>query len=291
MNYGSEALSALLTAALYLALFIGVEIWSRRRHPDPETSRKLVHFGGGMIALLFPELFQSHWSVLALAVAFFGLLIITKRSGKLQSVQGVERGTVGEIIYPLAIWLTLFLSTIAGGPDIYRIIVLILAVADALAGLVGKRFGRHRYLVAGGSKSVEGSATFFIVTAVIIWGGFRLLLEDVGRNVHGATGVVSREWEINLALTAILVALLLTGVEAVSSKGLDNITVPLFAWVLLILVIYDNSRLLPDIVALIIAAGLAIWLATRFPRLRVDHAILAVLIGYAIRLLTLFMIR
>ncbi|MEP7218098.1 MAG: hypothetical protein ABI876_04235, partial [Bacteroidota bacterium] len=232
MNYGSEALSALLTAALYLTLFIGVEIWSRRRHPDPETSRKLVHFGGGMIALLFPELFQSHWSVLVLAVAFFGLLIITKRSGKLQSVQGVERGTVGEIIYPLAIWLTLFLSTIFGGPDIYRIIVLILAVADALAGLVGKRYGRHRYLVAGGSKSVEGSATFFIVTAVIIWGGLRLLLAELARNLEGmVNNVVSRESELNLILTAILVALLLTGVEAVSSKGIDNITVPLAAWV------------------------------------------------------------
>ncbi|MDB5036346.1 MAG: hypothetical protein JWQ98_3587 [Chlorobi bacterium] len=286
MNYRSEALSALLTAVLYLGLFVGVEIWSRRRHPDSETSRKLVHFGGGMIALLFPTLFQLHWSVLALAVAFFAMLIVTKRFGNLQSVQGVERGTVGEIIYPLAIWSALFLSTLAGGPAIYRIIVLILAVADALAGLVGKRFGRHRYMVAGGSKSVEGSATFFIATAAIIWGG--LPASGFAEGVHGAADPMGRPAEIAMMFTAILVALLLTGVEAVSSRGIDNITVPLAAWCLLALVGRIGDGMIPEILLIVVAAWLALWLATRLRRLRVDHAILAVLAGYAIRLLALF---
>ena len=40
MNYTAEIIASLATAAAYCALFMGVELWSRRGSPDVELTRK-----------------------------------------------------------------------------------------------------------------------------------------------------------------------------------------------------------------------------------------------------------
>lgn len=80
--------------------------------------------------------------------------------------------------------------------------ILVAGVADAVAAIVGKRFGRHRY---PGGKSVEGSVAFFaVVTAMAL-----LLLPDV------RPGAV-------LAL-----ALAVTALEALTLRVDDNLYLPL----------------------------------------------------------------
>jgi len=94
----------------------------------------------------------------------------------------------------------------------YAIAMLALAFGDAAGGLVGRRYGRHHFRVWGTTRSMEGSAATFIVTAVL-------------------TGII-------LALTmtpggALLIGLAVGGavamVEAASPRGTDNITVPIAA--------------------------------------------------------------
>jgi dolichol kinase len=222
MNYTAEIIASLATAGAYCALFAVVELWSRRRSPDVELTRKAVHFGGGMIALAFPLVFGSPITVAILALLFSGLLILTRRLGILGSVQGVERITIGEIIYPIAIASTLFLSTISGGPLLYWIPLLILAVSDAAAGIIGKGYGRHRYRISGETKSVEGSLAFYISSFLIILAGLA---------ISGDLGLPA------MLLIAHITSLLLTAVEAVSPNGIDNLAVPIAAWGLLALLI------------------------------------------------------
>lgn len=64
----------------------------------------------------------------------------------------------------LAVGYTLAAVFFPGTPALLGI--LLTGVADAVAALVGKRFGRHRY---PGGKSIEGSLGFFVVALAIVW--------------------------------------------------------------------------------------------------------------------------
>jgi dolichol kinase len=82
--------------------------------------------------------------------------------------------------------------------------ILVLAVADPAAAVVGQRLGGRRV----GTGSVSGTVTFFVVATVILYGG------------TGRIGVV---------LVAAAVALL----ETVPGLGDDNLVIPLSTGILL----------------------------------------------------------
>ena len=85
-------------------------------------------------------------------------------------------------------------------------------MADAAAALVGRRYGAVRYEVEGARKSLEGSLVFLVVAFLAIHLPI-LLMTDLPRPV--------------CVLAALLVALLVTGFEAISLGGADNLFVPL----------------------------------------------------------------
>ncbi len=214
------ALSDLRGAAVLAAGFLGLvgaaEMWRRLARVPPEWSRKLVHVGGGLACLAFPFLIQSPWVVLALALGLFGLFVAGRRLGFLQSLHGVERPTHGTEYYPLAIFLVFLLA--GRTPWIYVSAVLVLAVGDALAALIGSRYGSLKYEVECEFKSVEGSAVFLLVAflAIQLPG---ILMTDLPR--------------ANVVLAALLVATLVTGFEAIALRGADNLFVPLAVCVIL----------------------------------------------------------
>ncbi|MBC8144433.1 MAG: hypothetical protein H7X80_02540 [bacterium] len=212
MNIESEIISAVIVAALYLLLFGTMELWSRRTSVAREVTRKGVHIGGGFIALTLPYLFESHWSVLILGSLLTIALIIARWRSLLPSVQGVERSTYGEILYPAAIYLTFLWAMHEQRPLYYIIAILTLALADGLAGIVGERFKRVTFRVAGGEKSLGGSATFFAVATAII-----LIAFDID----------GTQTQLGSIVIALIVAFVATAVEAASTHGTDNVTVPL----------------------------------------------------------------
>ena len=73
-------------------------------------------------------------------------------------------------------------------------------VGDTAAALIGRRFGRHKI----GNKSIEGSLSFLVVSAIVV-----LLIPDLNLIV-GLTGAVAA-----------------TITEAVTFRMDDNATVPL----------------------------------------------------------------
>jgi len=50
----NDIAGGLLILALFAAVIVIIEVWTRLRHPDPELSRKAVHILGGVGSLLFP---------------------------------------------------------------------------------------------------------------------------------------------------------------------------------------------------------------------------------------------
>jgi phytol kinase len=158
---------------------------------------------------------------LALAPLTVALLLALKHVRRLRGelgavLYGIERRSLGEVYMPLGITLVWVLS--GGDPLLFCPPVLMLALADPVAALVGIRFGRHRYATVDGEKSVEGSLAFCLVAAAAVL----LPLLIAGRVTH-----------VEGLLIALNVALLAMIAESVAWRGLDNFFIPLVGYALL----------------------------------------------------------
>ena len=259
----AELRNAGLLSAVVLAL-VAAAVWWRRRGVKAEWTRKLVHFGGGMVCLSFPFLLQSPWTVLGMALALSALFAGGRRWGFLACLHDVDRPTRGSEYYPLAVWMVFVLSL--GEPWRYVCALLVLGVADACAALIGSRYGTIRYEIETEQKSLEGSLVFLLISFLAIHLPLLLMTE-----LPRATCV----------LAALLVAVLVTGFEAVSLHGTDNIFVPLGVCVILARITtkpvaeiaYQNASL----VAMCVVIG---WLARRTRSLNVSGTIVLILGAY-----------
>jgi phytol kinase len=205
-----EIMNAGIIACIYISLFLIAEIIHRFTPAKPEISRKFVHFFGGITALSFPYLLKSHITALILAVGFVLILLLSKRKEGLKSIFGIERKSYGSILFPMAIYLTFLLGYQT--PVLYFIAILTLSVSDAVAALIGKRYGSIRFKIEGETKSLEGSVSFFFVTFFCIHLPL-LLMTDTGRTQS--------------VLIALVISLLVTAFELISLAGSDNIFIPL----------------------------------------------------------------
>lgn len=149
----------------------------------------------------------SYW-----AGSFF-LLILgwTRRAGLLASVHRADPHSFGAVLFPASLALCALLYWPLDH-QIFQGAALILGLSDGLAGLIGSRFGRYPYRLTG-LKTIEGSASFFLITWLILLG--------LSRSQPGLT--------LNAVALAFVSALGLTIVEGLFSRGWDNLAIPLVA--------------------------------------------------------------
>ena len=260
----SDLRGAVILSSVFVALLVVAELWKRLGNPKPEWTRKLVHTGGGIACLFFPFLIKSPWTVLIMALPLSILFLLGGKLGFLQSLHGVKRKSMGAEYYPAAVFMTFVLTQ--GRPWLYLPAVLVLAVADAFAALIGSRYGVVRYEVEDEHKSLEGSLVFLVLAFLAIHLPI-LLLTDLPRPV--------------CVLAAVLVAALVTGFEAISLRGADNLFVPLAVVVILgkittkplSEVAFQNVSLL----VMCVAVAIAVWKLKSF---NVGGAITFLLFAY-----------
>ena len=111
---------------------------------------------------------------------------------------------------PISIFLVFWITH--DQPWIYLSAVLVLAVADAFAALVGGRYGSIHFTVEDNTKSLEGSLVFLVVAFLAIQQPL-LHMTEIPRLV--------------CTLAALYTAILVTGFEAVSLGGTDNLFIPI----------------------------------------------------------------
>lgn len=209
-----EVIGTLTVGAIAITVLVLAEVLKRTTSLPTELTRKFAHIGSGGAVLVIPAFISSSWTVLILTAGFAGLMFVTHVTGTLQGVHGVGRGVGGVLWYPVTAWLTYFLvfDVREGAYLEYAIPILVLACADAMGAVIGKRWGRHRYeVVPGHFRSLEGSAAFFIVSLVCI-----SVPLAVGMGVD----------PLRALAVGLLVSTLSTAYESVSVHGLDNLLVP-----------------------------------------------------------------
>ena len=172
-----------------------------------EIARKLIHIGALVLMVIAPELLRAQELALFL-VLVSAILLIGRLTRIISSMHTVRRVSFGEVFFPLGIAVSafLFLPTL---PLAYYA-GLIALFADAIAAIVGKRFGRHRYPFFGRHKTFEGTAGFFGVCMC----GFLLLGAPIG--VPLVVGVA-----------------LICTIDITLRFGLDNIALPVTAGLVL----------------------------------------------------------
>ena len=225
-----DLISAGIISLLFLSIFIVAELSRKFAKVSTEVTRKFVHFSGAAVSISFPFVFSSHWTVLILAVIFGLTMLISKKFSLLQSIHDIDRTSEGAIYHPIAIYLCFVFAKMLNQPYFYVISILILAISDASAALVGKTYGMRSFITeAENKKSFEGSLIFFL-TAFLITHLILLLCTQTGR--------------IESVLIAVLISIIITIFEGVSLEGTDNIFVPIGT----MFVLYKNLTPTPEVI-------------------------------------------
>lgn len=196
----------------FLLLFAISEWLYLKKNVQVEITRKISHIGTGILTLLFPVFLTSHWEVLILCSSFLVLLVLSIRFKFLKGINNVERTTYGSVLYPVAVYLVYLAYASTGNLGHFYAPILILAISDPVAALVGKNWPMFPYSIGSEEKTVAGSvafsiSAFFIAGMIWIVGGEVLSVQSI--------------------FTVLAIAILSALTEAVSLKGWDNLSIPL----------------------------------------------------------------
>lgn len=198
---------ALSFAYLGVVLLIAVKL---EKQPY-ELSRKFIHIMSANWWFIASYTFKSPWLVSIVPLFFVIFNIVTFFLGWLPALnRQLDGRNFGTIYYALS---TLFLTYVSFQPGSSLLIggvgLLVMGYGDGLASLVGRKWGKHPFQIFQAKKSLEGSATMFVVSFMVLYAYLTF-----------ATGSAA-------LMLCLLVALVATLVEAISPWGLDNILVPL----------------------------------------------------------------
>lgn len=218
-------LIGLLASYLYAGGLLGIgELLHRQFNISNDITRKVVHIGAGM--WIFGVLYFFHtWQIGVIPFAtFIGLNYFFYR---VKLFRGIDSDTAspGTIYFAFAITVITVVFWRPQGPIDHAPAVvagiMTMTWGDALAALIGKHYGRHRYTFNGGTRSYEGSAVMFGVSLLVIALSLSLL---PGSSLTPYADLPSTS---AIVLASIAGAATATIVEAMSPHGTDNLTVPI----------------------------------------------------------------
>lgn len=192
---------------------VGRRLWGLPR----QVTRKAIHIAAGMWVFVIIAIFDHWWAGIIPPAAFIFLNYLFYRRQVFQAMDAHEEGP-GTVYFAFSVALLLGLFWSQGQASLAAAGFMPLVWGDALAALWGTHLGRHRYSVLGYQRSWEGSLVMFLGSLVATW----LALLYFGLVTSSLT-------------YALIVAGAATVAEAISPKGIDNLTVPFLSCGLLYL--------------------------------------------------------
>jgi phytol kinase len=197
---------------VFVFIIIGLStLLQTKRVLDDEGARKFVHIG--VAHWWFFVLLFDHWLYAVIApVAFIILNYLSYRQNIFKAMERGGKGNLGTVYFPISLLLLVLFTFFIGENKAYQFIgaiaMLTLGYGDGLAAVIGKRFGKTKWIQG---KSLEGSLVMFAATAVV-------------------TTFVIFTYQppiANPGFMILIVPLVATLIEMFTPKGLDNLSVPL----------------------------------------------------------------
>lgn len=225
-----------LIAYIYILITILVPLTLYKKGKISKFSaRKAVHISAGLAILSSPFYFWPFWpTIIAGTLTLF--VYFSSKESKVKQLkdlydaiseeqeEGLKRAFLqGPFFYCLSITALVFIFGIVAPYNFYFPIagVLIMIVADTLASIVGKRWGKIGISLSwtNSKRTLEGSATFFVSAFALCFLSFYLF------------GFLIPTFQEALSIITILIYSLVTSaiatvVEWISPSTFDDLTVP-----------------------------------------------------------------
>lgn len=205
-------------------IYIGIVIASAKvfEKAGKEASRKFIHImlsNWWIIAMIF---FDNAIVASILPALFIVINYLSYKKGIISVMEREEgqenKESMGTVFYAISLFILAFLTF---GPLDNPLIglcgIFVMGYGDGFAAVIGQAVKSREFVIKGNKKSIAGSLTMFLITLTIV------------------AGYLTYANAAYIAVKAIVVAILMTIIEAVSIKGTDNITVPLATSLLVLL--------------------------------------------------------
>lgn len=185
-----------------------------------EASRKYIHITLSFWWVIALAFFDNIWFAIIPPITFVILNYISVKKDLIKVMEREEekKDGYGTVYYALSLLILIILTFIINKPELGLVGVFTMGFGDGFAAIVGKKVKSKQYKIGNTTKTIAGSLTMFIITLII-------------------TAIFMAFYGVNMwIIKSILIATIMTIIEAVSIKGTDNITVPLISCLLTFLV-------------------------------------------------------
>lgn len=204
------------TLVIAVILLVSELLWKRVKL-HPELARKFVHITVGVFVAFLPFWVSYNW-IMIMSVFFVLVNLANHRLKVFHAIRSVRRTSWGDVLFGVGTFSVAWFQ-----PDawLFAMSMLQVSLADGLAAVAGVTYGdRHgKYYLFGQPKTIVGSSTFVVVSALTLIFGFMLSSYFVA--------------PAQMLPVALMLPILLVCAENVSVFGWDNLTLPLITlWAL-----------------------------------------------------------
>lgn len=210
----------IIICTLYIFTIIGLaELLRKKRGYSSDFTRKVIHIGVGMMSWVLIFLFTSPWPFIIMCGLFAVLLYLDFRFGFFPAMASKDKNNMGTVYFPIAAGAAVYVFW--SQPPLMVAALMPLTWGDGLAPVVGRAYGKRPYYVANHKRTLEGSMGFFVFGLLFTWLALWVMPEPPHITPLAAV------------LPALVVTIATTLVEAVSIRGIDNLTITAVALLIL----------------------------------------------------------
>ena len=206
-----------IVSVIYIASILVISMFLSKK--GEEISRKFVHIMLSNIWFIYLFFIDSLVVACILPALFVLINILSYKFKLIKSMERENNDGFGTIYYAISILIISAFSYYLNIPMIGTLGVLVMGYGDGFAAIIGKGVNSPKYRIGNTTKILAGSLTMLIVSMII---------SCIVLNLLGAEYFV---------LKAICISVLATILEAISIKGLDNISVPVILTALVYLMV------------------------------------------------------
>lgn len=210
----------IIISYLYIGIIIaGAKLFEKR---GEEASRKFIHIMLGNWWFIAMYFFTNVWFAIFVPITFVIINYVSYKQDLIKVMERKNQDGLGTVYYAISLFILAIVSFgIYQKPILGLIPNLIMAYGDGFAAVVGKCIKSKTYKVGETKKSIAGSITMFMISLIFI-------------TIFLTTRYTFELWQI--VLIGIVMSGIVTIIEAISVKGIDNISVPVSMLVMLLMI-------------------------------------------------------
>jgi len=179
-----------------------------------EVSRKFIHILLSNIWIIYCLMIDSLAVACILPAAFVVINTLSYKFKLLKTMEREQNEGFGTIYYAISILIVTIFTYLNNNPMIGTIGMLTMGYGDGFAAIVGQKVKSKKYKIGKTTKTLAGSSAMF---------GTSFIISIIVLHILGVEYFVLKGLGIAVSATAL---------EAISIRGLDNITVPIIVTLL-----------------------------------------------------------